>query len=431
MTGTRPEPLRGTIAVDGDKSISHRALMIGALASGSSRIRGLNEGEDVACTRRCLESLGARFSIDPNDQVQVEGSAGRLTQPAETLDAGNSGTTARLLLGVCAGIRGTSDLTGDETLRRRPMLRVVEPLRAMGARVVGPTEGRLLPLTVSGGRLRGIRQELPMASAQVKSAILLAGLGAEGVTEVLEPSPSRDHTERMFRATGVELVEGRGEELRLEGGQVPDPFDLEVPGDISSAMFLVVGALLIPGSDLTICDVGLNPSRTGALEILQRMGAALSWEVEEERLGEPVGSIRARYGDLKGVEIGGQEIPRTIDELPILAVAASQAEGTTVIREAAELRVKESDRIDACTQMLRVLGGDVEELEDGLVIQGPTTLEGGVVDARGDHRMAMSAAIAGLVASGTVRVEGWDFVATSFPRFMELVGHAQSPRSEG
>ncbi|MGH2826625.1 MAG: 3-phosphoshikimate 1-carboxyvinyltransferase [Actinomycetota bacterium] len=419
-------PLRGTLEVPGDKSMSHRALMISALSRGLSQVTNLNTGQDCVATARLLTELGARCTIhETNAEVEVEGcGVGGFHEADGVLDAGNSGTTLRILLGVCAGIDGWSVLTGDASLRTRPMLRVVAPLRQMGARIDGRAHGDRAPLAVRGGSLSGVDLELPVASAQLKTAVLFAGLAAEGRTSVTVPGPSRDHTERMLAAAGARLSASKGKVV-LDPAVGPEPARWDVPGDISSAAFLLAAAALVPGSDLTIENVGLNPTRSGALEVMRRMGAAIEVQVTGERGGEPVGWVRARASYLTASDIEGEEIPSLIDELPLLAVLAANAEGRTVIRDAAELRVKESDRIAVMTEGLRILGVDCEATPDGMVIDGPAHLAGGTVDSRGDHRTAMSFAVAGLGAAGSVKVEGWGCVNTSFPEFLDLLGRAQ------
>lgn len=425
MRKGRARPLRGAVSVPGDKSISHRALVLAALAPGRSVVRRPNLGEDVRATARVLTQLGAVCSVEPErSRCVVEGCGLRgLTESDDVLDAGNSGTTIRTLLGVCAGLDGLSVLTGDDSLRSRPMLRVVAPLRQMGALIDGRRHGDRPPLVVRGAELSGVDVELSVASAQVKTALLLAGLGASGTTSVTEPAPSRDHTERMLEHLGVILAR---EERRvaLAGGQELQTFDAEVPGDVSSAMFLVAAAAVVPGSDLTLTDVGLNPTRRAALEVLAAMGADLDWSESAATLGEPVGEVRVRHAPLRGVPVDPALVPSLIDEIPALAVVASQAEGATTFTGAAELRVKESDRIAALVTGLKALGGDAEELPDGLIVRGPTPLSGGEIESHGDHRIALAFAVAGLVASGSVRVRGWSCVDTSFPEFLDLLGEA-------
>ena len=426
--------LTGTLEVPGDKSISHRAVIFAGLANGTSTIDHINVGLDVRATARAMEQLGATVTIAAHDlRVVVEGSGWPgLREPDEAIDVGNSGTTIRSLLGVCAPVPGLTVLTGDASIRRRPMLRVVAPLRQMGARIDGRDHGDKAPLTVRGSELTGIDYEMPVASAQVKTAILLAGLRAAGTTTVIEPRPTRDHTERMMDAAGV-AVRKEGTGVTVDGGVEPKAADRLVPGDISSAMFLIAGALLVPGSDLTITGVGLNPTRTAALDVLVQMGAELEVNVEEtvggERAGgEPFGTVRARYSELRGVTVDPSLVPSLIDEIPVLAVVASQAEGVTEITGAEELRVKETDRIEVMAAGLRALGATVDPLPDGLTITGPSTLAGGSVDSRHDHRAAMAFAVAGLVATDNVRIAGWSSVDTSFPEFLDLLGTAQASR---
>ncbi|HYP23699.1 MAG TPA: 3-phosphoshikimate 1-carboxyvinyltransferase, partial [Actinomycetota bacterium] len=376
-------------------------------------------------TAAAVAALGARVDLEDEDNVEVEGCGiGGLREPDGVLDLGNSGTSMRTLLGVCAGIEGLSVLTGDASLRSRPMLRVAAPLRQMGAAVDGRAYGELPPMTVRGGNLRGIEAELNVASAQVKTAILLAGLAATGTTSVTEPGPSRDHTERMLAAAGVEVARD-GTTCSVEGGSQPGPRAWEVPGDTSSALYLIVAALLVSGSELTVTDVLLNPTRTAALDVLIRMGADLTVEETTESGGEPRGDVTARTSDLTATDVEPREVPGLIDELPLLAIAASQAEGKTTVSGAAELRVKESDRIAAMTAGLRALGAEAEERPDGMVIEGPARLTGGAVDSFGDHRIAMSFAIAGLLSAEGVRVSRWSCVDTSFPGFLDVLGRAQ------
>jgi 3-phosphoshikimate 1-carboxyvinyltransferase len=413
-------PLRGVLRVPGDKSISHRAAILGAIAHGPTRIWGFLRAEDCLSTLRCLRALGVAMD-DRRSELEIHG--GALREPEEILDVGNSGTTLRLLAGVLAGQRFHSVLTGDASIRRRPMDRIAEPLRLMGARISGRQGGRLAPLAISGGELRGITYATPVASAQVKSAVLLAGLFADGDTVVQEPRQSRDHTERMLGAFGAEVVRG-GLTVRLRGPQALSGTEVRVPGDLSSAAFFLVAAALVPGSDLAVAGVGLNPTRTGVLDVLRMMGAAVEVRDLKEESGEPVGTVVVRGGLLHGTVIGGDLIPRAIDELPVLAVAASLAEGKTVIRDAAELRVKESDRIDALARELGRLGARVEAQPDGLAIVGTPRLRGGRVASGGDHRIAMALAVAGLCADGAVTIDDPACIETSFPGFADALRHA-------
>jgi 3-phosphoshikimate 1-carboxyvinyltransferase len=419
-------PLRGTLEVPGDKSITHRALMIASLAQGRSLVTNANLGEDCRATASILGDLGVAIVVDEgNYQVEVEGKGlGSLTEPAGILDAGNSGTTMRTILGLCAGVDGLSVVTGDASLLRRPMLRVVAPLRQMGATIDGRHFGDRAPLAVRGGDLSGVDLELQVASAQVKTAVLLAGLSADGPTTIVEPGSSRDHTERMLAAAGAKLRFGDNRvELEPDAGLSAMTWD--VPGDISSAAFLLAAAAIVGDSDLTITNLGLNPGRAGVLEVMARMGADITVEVAGERFGERFGEVTVRGSELTGTTIQGPEIPALMDELPLVAVLASFAEGETVIRNAEELRVKESDRIDVMSNGLRELGADCRPLPDGMVINGPTVLHGGEVDSSGDHRAAMSFAVAGLRSEEPVVVKGWSSVATSFPEFLGLLGRAQ------
>ncbi|MEW9624711.1 3-phosphoshikimate 1-carboxyvinyltransferase [Rhodanobacter geophilus] len=411
-------PLRGGVGVPGDKSVSHRALMFGALAEGGSRIRGFLEGEDTRATAAVLQQLGVRIETPAAGERLVHGvGLHGLHASGEPLDCGNAGTGMRLLAGLLAGQAFDSTLVGDASLSKRPMRRVTDPLAAMGARI--DTQDGLPPLHVRGGqRLHGIRYELPVASAQVKSALLLAGLYAEGETEVIEPHPTRDYTERMLAAFGwpISFEPGRAQ---LSGGHALRATDVDVPADFSSAAFFLVAASIVPGSELRLPAVGLNPRRTGLLQALRLMGADIRIENPRESGGEPLGDIVVRHAPLHGVELPEALVPDMIDEFPALFVAAAVAEGRTVIRGAAELRVKESDRLAAMAAGLRVLGITVDETPDGATIHGGT-LAGGTVESLTDHRIAMSFAVAGLVAQSPVRINDCRHVATSFPGFMEL-----------
>jgi 3-phosphoshikimate 1-carboxyvinyltransferase len=405
--------LRGEVRVPGDKSISHRAVLLGALAPGISRVSGFLRAEDCLATVRCMRALGIPTDED-GESLAVHGAA--LREPEDVLDAGNSGTTIRLLTGILAGQPFSSVVTGDASIRRRPMHRIVEPLRRMGARITGRARGRLAPLAIDGGALRGIAYSTPVASAQVKSAILLAGLFADGETSVTEPSASRDHTERMLSAFGV-AVRRIGLTVRLSGPAHLSPAAIRVPGDISSAAFFLVAAAIVPGSEVTVRGVGLNPTRTGVLEALRAMGAQLDIAPAQDDGGEPYGDVTVRAAPLHGTTIGGDLIPRLIDELPVLAVAASVADGETVIRDAAELRVKESDRIATLARELSGIGARVEAQPDGLAIRGVAALRGGRAASGGDHRVAMALAVAGLRAAAPVTVDDTDCIRTSFPGF--------------
>ncbi len=412
-------PIEGDVTVPGDKSISHRAIMLAALADGITRIDGFLEGEDTRATAAVFQELGVAIEASAASRRVVHGvGIDGLSAPSVDLDCGNAGTGMRLLAGVLAGQPFDSVLVGDASLSRRPMRRVIEPLVQMGA-AIDAEEGGLPPLRIRGGRaLRGIAYESPVASAQVKSAVLLAGLRASGDTEVREAHPTRDYTERMLAAFGwpIDFAPGR---VRLTGGHRLRATDIEVPADFSSAAFFIAAATLVPGSELVLRGVGLNPRRTGLIEVLRAMGADIRENARRERGGEVVADLVVRHAQLRGIDVPIEHVPDMIDEFPILFVAAAAARGTTTIRGAAELRVKESDRIATMADGLRALGIRVGETSDGAVIEGGT-LRGGRIDSHGDHRVAMSFAVAGLMASDEIRILDCANVATSFPGFVEL-----------
>jgi 3-phosphoshikimate 1-carboxyvinyltransferase len=409
-------PLRGRVRVPGDKSISHRALMFAAIANGRSTLAHLATGEDVQATHAALDRLGVKVRTGTAGTVVHGGGIARLTEPGDVIDCGNSGTTIRILSGLLAGRPFLSLLTGDASLRERPMSRISDPLRAMGARVDGRDDGARAPLAIRGGALRGVRHELAVASAQVKSALVMAGLQADGVTEIVSPAPTRDHTERMLAARDAP-VEVDGTTVRVQRGE-PSAGDFEVPGDPSSAAFFVVAASITPGSEVTIEDIALNPTRLGFVEVLRRMGADITVEPKGERWGEPVGDLTVRAASLRATDIGGAEIPNVQDEVPALAVAAAFADGVTQIRDAAELAVKESNRIGTLHQELSQLGIAVEPRTDGLVIRGGTP-RAAQLKSHGDHRIAMAAAIAANAIDGASTVRGWKAVASSYPEFAD------------
>lgn len=417
-TSHRARALHGSVRVPGDKSVSHRALMLGALAEGSSHIRGFLEGEDTRATAAVFQQLGVRIDVPADGERIVHGvGLHGLRGTTQALDCGNAGTGMRLLAGLLAGQAFDSTLIGDESLSKRPMRRVTDPLARMGARI--DTQDGLPPLRIHGGQpLHGISYTLPVASAQVKSALLLAGLYAQGDTEVIEPHPTRDYTERMLAAFGwpIDFAPGRA---RISGGHTLRATDVDVPADFSSAAFFLVAASIVPGSHLHLPAVGLNPRRTGLLQALRLMGADIRIENERESGGEPVGDLVVRHAPLHGIELPEALVPDMIDEFPALFVAATAASGNTVVRGAAELRVKESDRLAAMANGLRALGASVEEVPDGATIHGGG-LHGGVIDSHGDHRIAMSFAVAGLIADDPVRINDCHNVATSFPGFVEL-----------
>lgn len=416
-----PARLAGTISIPGDKSISHRAAIFGALARGTTTIWNFLRAGDTLGTLQVLAQLGATVR-DSGESISIHGVGwDGLRAPSGPLDCGNSGTTTRLLLGVLAGCDFEAILSGDESLSKRPMDRVRVPLEMMGAQVLGQGEKCAPPITIRGGGLKGIEYASPVASAQVKSAVLLAGLRARGTTSVVEPHPSRDHTEQMLRGFGVD-VEVEGTRASVAGGQKLIACDVEVPGDISSAAFFLVAGALRPGWDVTVRGVGINPTRTGILDVLEEMGARLELIDERESGGELSADVRVRHSELRGIEIGGALIPRLIDELPIIALLATQAHGKTIVRDASELRVKESDRIAVLVHELSKLGARIEERPDGFEIEGPCELVGARVSSpRGDHRIAMTLAVAGLIASGETVVENADAVESSFPSFVETL----------
>ncbi len=421
-------PLTGSCGVPGDKSISHRAALLAAMADGGSRIRGFSAAGDCAATLHVLRQLGVRVDRHGADVYVGGRGVERLSAPAGPLDCGRSGTTMRLLAGVLAGASFPSVLTGDDQLLRRPMSRVAEPLGRMGARVATGPAGTA-PLTIQGGRLLGIEYAQPVASAQVKSAILLAGLQAAGRTTVVEAVATRDHTERLVRAMGAAAESARSPEGALRtsiSAAALEPLDLAVPGDFSSAAPLIVAAALVPGSDVVLEDVGLNPTRTGLLRVLDRMGADIEIETRATE-PEPLGRIRVRSAGLRATSVTAEEVPALIDELPLVGLLGTGAEGRTVVRGAGELRAKESDRITGLVSGLRTLGADAEELSDGFAVHGPATLTGGRCDAMDDHRLAMTFAVAGLISSGPVHVQGSRFVADSFPAFFDSLARLGGP----
>lgn len=415
--------IRARLRVPGDKSISHRALILNALAEGRARVRGLAPGLDVRSTLTALAAFGTEITLDPDGNVEVTGPKDWRAQ--ETIDCGNSGTTARLLMGALAPrARGSVVLDGDASLRRRPMARAIEPLVAMGAEIAPRGEPGRLPVSVTGCRLTGRRHRLQVASAQVKSAILLAGLAAEGETVVEEPVRSRDHTERLLRAMGAG-IEVEGSRIRLTPGPLR-AVDVDVPGDVSSAAFFF-GLAAASGGEATVEDVGLNPGRTGFLDLLARLGADVAIDIESDDV-EPRGTVALRAGGLRAIEVGADEVPGAIDELPLLAVVATQADGETRVTGAAELRVKESDRIAAIADGLARMGADVRALPDGFVVRGPTRLSGAELDARGDHRIAMALAIAASLADGPSSLAGAEWVDVSYPGFFPALAGCADAR---
>ena len=413
--------LAGTIQVPGDKSVSHRAVILGSLSQGSCQVKNFLSSQDCLSTVNCMKALGVEIN-ELNDATLEIGGVGLygLKEPQDILDVGNSGTTARLLTGLLAGQDFYTILTGDDSIRRRPMMRVVGPLREMGARIFGREDGRFAPLSIIGSDLNPISYTLPVASAQVKSALLLAGLYTTGETVVREPAPTRDHTERMLRAMG-KGVESSDGHITISGGGKLSSFDLEVPGDISSAAFFLVAGLICPDSQVTIQGVGINPTRTGILDVLKAMGGDISVTNERTEGAEPVADLLVESSELRGIDIHGEMIPRVIDELPVLAVAATQAKGKTVVRNAKELRVKETDRIRATVEELSKLGAKIREHDDGFSVEGPTELRGAKCHSHGDHRIAMALVVAGLIADNETSIEDTDCIDVSFPGFYQVV----------
>jgi 3-phosphoshikimate 1-carboxyvinyltransferase len=418
--------VEGTLLVPGDKSISHRALMLASVGVGSCRLSNISSAADVGASETAMRLLGVVMS---NDQslVEEEGEAHRdsesqilvegrgwtgLKETDAVLDCANSGTTARTIMGLLAGRPFMSSIDGDHSLRARPMDRVVDPLSRMGARFDRDT----LPLKLHGGRLRGIEYDLPIASAQVKTAVILAGLQAEGETVIIEPAPSRDHTERMLAYLGIP-IDKQINRLIVKPTEIQNASVIEVPGDISSAAFVLVAAALLPGSEVRVPHVGVNPGRIGILEVLQRFGAQVGLDDQKEVSGEPRATVSVRAGDRRSLEITAAEVPAILDELPLVALLGACAGGETIVSGARELRVKESDRIAAIVDGLREMGADIEALPDGFIVRGGRTLTGATVDSRGDHRIAMTLAVAGLVATGSTAVQGWEAVPVSYPGF--------------
>ena len=413
--------LLGEFTVPGDKSISHRAIMFASLAQGESRIRGLLRGEDCLSTLQAFQRLGIEVIEKADDELIIQGRGlSGLQEPSDVIDCGNSGTTMRLMSGILAAQPFFTILTGDQYLRKRPMGRVINPLTAMGARILGRDGNSKAPLAIDGGGLTAAEYHSPIASAQVKSAILLAGIQVDGTTTVYEPHLSRDHSERMLRYFGADLESFTGG-TRVNGRVQLSGKEVEVPGDISSAAFFLVAGLIVPHSELLLKNVGVNPTRSGVIEILQQMGGSIELTNMRELSGEPVADLLVKSSDLYGIEIGGDLIPRAIDEFPVISVAAAFATGVTTICDAKELRVKETDRIAAMCECLGLLGAAIEPLDDGMRITGGEVLSGGEVNSFGDHRIAMSMAIAALATTTEIKILDTACTETSFPGFWELL----------
>ncbi len=412
-------PLRGETRVPGDKSISHRAVMFGALAHGSTHVRDWLSAGDTEASLGAVRSLGVPIERLSKTELVIHG--GELHQPGAPLDLVNAGTGIRLLAGILCGQPFPSVLDGSDQLRRRPMRRIIEPLRLMGADIEG-ADGDRAPLTIRSAHLRGIEYALPMASAQVKSAVLLAGVFAEGDTTIIEPGPARDHTERMLRAMGADVMVD-GATVTLRPGRTLNPIDFTVPGDLSSAAFLIVAALLIPGSEIRLTNISINPTRTGILDVLRAMGGQIDVEESGLQAGDPVGTIHVRHSALKGIEVGGDTVVRMIDEFPIFMVAALAAEGMTTVRDAGELRVKETDRLAVMCAELGRMGAVINEFSDGFALTGGQRLHGAAVDGHDDHRIAMSLVVAGLTADGLpTTVADARCAGDSFPGYAETLG---------
>ncbi len=411
-------PLRGTIRVPGDKSISHRAVMFGSLAKGTTRITNFLQGADCLATIDCFRKMGIQITVS-DDEVLVHGNGlYGLQAPSAVLNVGNSGTTTRLMSGILAGQTFDSIVDGDASIRKRPMNRIIQPLTQMGGRIDSHEDSGCAPLSIHGSALHGIHYNSPVASAQVKSCVLLAGLYADSAASVTEPVLSRDHTERMLRSFGADIV---SEGLTATVQPSPSLYaqDIDVPGDISSAAYAIAAALLIPGSEILVQGVGINPTRDGLLRVLADMGADITRVREYEAGGEPAADLLVRSSSLHSTTVEGSIIPALIDEIPVIAVLAAFAEGTTVIRDAAELKVKESDRIDVMCRNLSAMGAHMTPTEDGMIIEGGYPLKGAVIPTYMDHRIAMSFAVAGMAASGTTQIENAECASVSYPRFYE------------
>lgn len=415
---TNATSLSGEIHIPGDKSISHRAVMFGAIANGTTTVTNFLLGDDCLSTIACFRKLGIMIEQDEN-KVTIHGKGLEgLIEPSEVLDVGNSGTTIRLLMGILAGRPFHNVLIGDHSIGRRPMTRVVKPLSLMGAKIDGKKQGEFTPISIRGGDLTGIEYNLPVASAQVKSSILFAGMQANGTTTIHEPAKTRDHTEQMIRQFGGE-VESDGLTVKINGGQVLTASHVNVPGDISSAAFFIVAGAIVPNSEIVMKNVGLNPTRTGIIDVLKDMGADITIIPNAAEQFEPTGDIIIKTSELVGTTIEGDMIPRLIDEIPIIALLATQATGKTIIKDAHELKVKETNRIDTVVNELSKLGASIEATDDGMIIHGKTTLESGEVSSHGDHRIGMMLAVAALISKGEVKLEDAEAISVSYPRFFE------------
>ncbi|MBT2733308.1 3-phosphoshikimate 1-carboxyvinyltransferase [Bacillus sp. ISL-7] len=408
--------LNGKITIPGDKSISHRSVMFGSIAYGETKVTNFLPGEDCLSTISCFRKLGVIIEESDN-QLRIIGKGFEgLTEPTEVLDVGNSGTTIRLLMGILAGRPFFSSLVGDESIGKRPMTRVTNPLSEIGARIDGRKDGSFTPISIRGGGLKPVNYQLPVASAQVKSALILAGLQAEGQSIIIEPEETRDHTERMIKKFGGEIHKDN-QNIMVKGGQKLTATSIHVPGDISSAAFFLVAGAVIPDSEIVLKNVGLNPTRTGIIEVMKKMGADLEIVQNEETSFEPFGDLIIKTSSLKGTVIEGDLIPKLIDEIPIIALLATQAEGTTIIKDAEELKVKETNRIDTVVNELKKLGAKIEATEDGMIIYGKSVLSGGTVSSHGDHRIGMMLAIAALLCENEAELVNPEAISVSYPNF--------------
>jgi 3-phosphoshikimate 1-carboxyvinyltransferase len=415
---TNIRSLSGTVEIPGDKSISHRSVMFGSIAFGETRITNFLPGADCLSTISCFRKLGVAIE-EKDHEIVVNGNGfDGLLEPNEILDVGNSGTTIRLLMGILAGRPFFSSLVGDESIGRRPMTRVTGPLSKMGAQIDGRINGSFTPISIRGGSLQSIDYQLPVASAQVKSSLILAGLQADGESVITELAETRDHTERMIRQFGGS-VERKGKVIKVKGGQKLTGTNIHVPGDISSAAFFLVAGAIVPNSEITLRNVGLNPTRTGIIEVMNKMGAELTVIPNEESVFEPSGDLIIKTSNLKGTVIEGDLIPKLIDEIPIIALLATQAEGKTIIRDAEELKVKETNRIDTVVAELKKLGASIEATKDGMIIEGRSQLKGGNVSSHGDHRIGMMLSVAALLCQNNVILQNPDAIAVSYPNFFE------------
>lgn len=409
--------LKGNVFIPGDKSISHRSLILGSIAQGETRIYNFLNSLDCLKTLECMQALGTEIELGKDNFVKIKGKGlYGLQEPKDILDVGNSGTTIRLLTGLLSGQNFYSVLNGDNSIRKRPMKRVVEPLRLMGANIWGKKDGQFAPLSVRGNKLNPLYYTLPVASAQVKTALLLAGLYATGETVIKEPLPTRDHTERMLEIMRAD-IKISPPEIKVMGGKELRGTDIFVPGDISSAAYLIAATSILTDSQIIIKQVGVNPTRTGIIEILKKMGTKIDILNYQVKSNEPQADLMTEYSKLKGVEIKKENVPFLIDELPLIAVVATQAQGKTVVSGARELRVKETDRIDAIVSELKKMGADIEEREDGFEVNGPTRLQGAVCESYNDHRIAMSLAVAALLAEGKTVIKNSECIDISFPGF--------------